>query len=136
MRDCLIAIAFGLALTVQSANADELCGEAPAISNQEMARSIPRAVFALRLSSAAGEAFARHAMRVYVDAAKGRSPEEARLIAVALLHGYCVELTQGEDPANLPWHFKDQFVGLSRLIPDFPEAQALLERIKAAEARR
>ena len=136
MRDPVAAIVLALLLTVPGAQANEICGEAPPLASPETAGAVSSAVFGLKLSSAAGEGFAAHARNVYFEAAKARPPEEARTIAAALLHGYCTDLMHGADAASLPWHVKDHFLGLSRLISDFRQADALLARIKAAEGGR
>jgi len=136
MRTWLTALGVGLVLAIQSASAHEFCGEAPSFADPVIARGVGETVQVFRFWSGSGASFARLAADRYQALAKGRSPAEARVIAVALLHAECLELMRDQDPAKLPWHFKDRFVGLSKLVPDFREADALLDRIKAAEARR
>jgi hypothetical protein len=136
MRSSLMAFGAGLVLVIQSVNAQDICGEAPSLSDPAISRGVTEAIQVFRIWSGSGESFARFAADQYRRLAKGRSPDEARLIAVALLHAECLELTRDQDPARLPWHFKDRLVGLSKLVPDFREAYAVLERIKTAETRR
>jgi|GEM_PF-5655354 len=116
--------------------AAELCGEAPPLPDPTTARGVIRAAEVFKISAAAGHTFADLAASFYRDLATGHSSEEARSIASALLHASCVELTRGKDPARLPWHAKDKLAGLSTLVADFREAQAVLDRIMAAETQR
>ena len=69
---------------------------------------------------------------VYGELIHGRE-EEARLLAVALLQGYCAFVTRNQDPSRLPWHVKSQLAGMVRLVPAFREAPLRLDRIAAAE---
>ena len=133
MRASLIAVIS--LLLVQPAAANEICGAAPTLPNPQTMQAVEQAVAGLSLSSQAGESFAQHAQDVYGMLTIGRSPEEARLMASALLHGYCEKLTKNEDPAKLPANMKDHLEGLAKLVPDFREGQAVLDRIKAAEAK-
>ena len=132
----IMACAVGLLLGIGPVRAAELCGEAPSLSDPTTGPRVMQAVEVFKISAAAGQTFADLAVSFYGNLAKGHSSEEARSIASALLHASCVELTRGKDPASLPWHAKDKLVGLSTLVPDFREAHALFDRIKAAETQR
>jgi hypothetical protein len=133
MRACIAAFAVAFALLARPAGAQEICGEAPPLPHGATAEQLHHAVFGLALSSAAGAGFVAHARVVYGDLVKGRSAADARLLAVALLQAYCAWMLQHEDPARLPWHMKSQLAGMAQLVPDFREANALLDRIAAAE---
>ena len=133
MRASLIA--FLSFFVVQPAAANDICGAAPTLPNAQAKQAVEQAVGGLSISSQSGEPFARHARDVYDMMVVGRSPEDARLLATALVQAYCENMTRNEDPAKLPAHMKDQLEGLAKLTPDFPEGQAMLERIKAAETK-
>jgi hypothetical protein len=126
---------FIMLLSHPSAAAEDICGAAMERLDAATADAVQHAVFDLAVSSAAGETFAFHAQRVYGVLIKRRE-DHARLLAVALLRAYCVFLTRNEDPARFSWHVKSQLEGMARLVPDFREAQALLDRITAAEQQR
>ena len=136
MRLWIMAFAAGVLLAIGPVHAAELCGEAPSLADPATARGVLQAAEVFKISAAAGKTFADIAASFYRSLAKGHSSQEARSIAVALLHAACVELTRDAEPARLPWHAKDKLAGLSTLVPDFREAHALLERIKAAETQR
>jgi len=131
----LATFALTVLLAIQPIQAAELCGEPP-LSDPTIALEAKKAAEVFKISAAARKTFADLAANFHSGIAKGRPPGDARIIAVAMLHAACVELTRGEDPARLPWHVKDKLVGISTLVPDFPEAQALLERILVAEKGR
>jgi hypothetical protein len=130
-----IPVLLALVLPVASAYANSICGDPPRLSRRE-ASQVRRAVFGLGLSSAAGETFAWHAARVHGELVKGRSRDDARRLAVALLHGHCLAMTRNQDPSSLSWHVRDHIIGLSKLVPDFREAQAIIDRLQAAQTRR
>jgi hypothetical protein len=136
MRFCVMTFGVVLLLAVRLTSAADLCGEAPSLSDPALARGVTQAAQVFKVSAAARQTFANLAATFYRSLAEGRSSGEVRSIAVALLQASCLQLTQGEDPGKLPGHVKDKLVGLSTLVPDFNEAHALLERIKAAEAGR
>lgn len=125
-----------LMLSGSSAAAHEICGVRPTFSDPTISREIVETVGLFRVWSGSGDSFARFAAGQYRLLAERHGALKARRIAVALLHAECTELTRGRDPARLPWHFKDRLMGLSKIVPDFREAEALLARIKSAEARR
>jgi hypothetical protein len=132
----ITALTFGILLAINNpVRAGELCGEEPALSDPAIARKAKEAAKAFKISAAARKTFADLAANFHEGIAREHPPGNARVIAVAMLHEACVELTRGEDPAKLPPHVKDKLVGLSMLVPDFEEARALLERIRAAEKR-
>jgi hypothetical protein len=132
----IASLAVGLLLAAQPICAAELCGDAPLLTDPALARGVTQAAQVFKISAAASKTFADLAASFYRGLAEGRPSPEAHSIAVALLHATCVELTRGQDPARLPWHVKDKLGGLATLVPDFSEAHALLERIKAAETAR
>ena len=136
MRARFGAIALASVLLAQPAGAHEICGDAPALPSSATAEQLHHAVIGLAISSAAGEGFVSHARAAYGDLVKGRSDADACLLAAALLQAYCARMLQNEDAARLPWHMKSQLAGMALLVPDFREAQALLERIAAAERTR
>jgi hypothetical protein len=136
MRFLIAIFAVGVLIDIAPADAAELCGEAPSVSDRTAARGVSRTAEVFKVSAAAGKTFADLAATFYLNLSAGHSSEEARSIAGALLHASCIELTRGEDPAKLPWHVKNKLAGLSTLVPDFHEAAALLARIKAAETQR
>ncbi len=132
----ITAFALGMLLAINPIQADDLCGEAPRLSDPTIAREAKEAAEAFKISAAARKTFADIAANFHQGMAKRRPPGDARVIAVAMLHAACVELTRGEDPAKLPPHVKDKLVGLSTLVPDFDEGRALLERIRIGEKGR
>ena len=130
------SLSLAFVLLAQPARAHEICGQAPTLPQSATVEQLEHAVFGLALSSAAGEVFVSHARMVYDDLVKGRSGAEARLLAVALLQGYCAWMIQNEDPARLPWHMKSQLASMAQLVPDFREGRELLERIAVVERTR
>jgi hypothetical protein len=136
MRGCIGALGLAFIGFAQPAGAHEICGEPPALPQSATAEQLHGAVFGLAVSSAAGAGFVAHARVVYGDLVKGRADADARLLAVALLQAYCARMLQNEDAARLPWHMKSQLASMAQLVPDFREADALLERIAAAERAR
>ena len=136
MRYCAMTFGVLLLFAIRPTHAADLCGEAPPFSDPAVAHGVAEAAEVFKVSAAARQTFADLAATFYHSLAKGHSAVEARSIAVALLQASCLQLTRGEDPGKLPWHAKDKLVGLSTLVPDFNEAHALLERVKAAEAGR
>ncbi len=117
---------------VQGAAAQELCGKPASLPSPEVAQIVSNSAGLLSVSAQSGDAFARHAQEVHRIMVAGRSPEEAQLMTVALLQGYCEHTTHDLDPARLPQQVADRFAGLGKLAPEVKEAQALVERIKAA----
>jgi len=105
------ALLFALCIRPTAANSNDLCGPAPALSGAETSRRVEEAVFRLMISSAAGEGFARHAADTYQELASTRPPSEARRLAVALLHGYCLQLVRDRDLSRLSWHVKAHIIG-------------------------
>jgi hypothetical protein len=136
MRSCLLAFGALMVVGVPSASAQDLCGKAPLPSDPAISRGVAEAIEAFKFSSQSGAAFGHLAVERFHGIAKDSSPAEAHAVAAALLHAECADVTQNEDPARLPWQSKDRLVELSKLIPDFNEAQALLDRIRALESQR